>query len=233
MADQKPRRPRRTKASIIACIQQAAEDEIRESGFASSLVTDIIKRAKIEPQVFYNRYRDLDEYYDTFVKKYDYWITDTIKEVKVPLVSHQGYREIFQQLIEKINTDDIILEILRWEVSESNDTTHRTAAMRELHTSPLTQGYVREFNSDDTDIMAFTAMILGGIYYLSLHKKLSPFYGIDMSTPEGRERISIVVNKIIDGIFERRSIEADRARIAARLREAGVDESVIQSAIAD
>lgn len=167
------------------------------------------------------------------MKKYDYWITETIKEVKVPLVSPQGYREIFHHLMEKINTDDIILEILRWEVSESNDTTRRTAALRELHTSPLTQGYVREFDSNGTDIMAFTAMILGGIYYLSLHKKLSPFYGIDMSAPEGRERVAAVVDKIIDGIFGVRSVEDDRARIAARLREAGVEESVIKSAIAD
>lgn len=233
MADQKPRRQRRTKASIIACIQQAAEDEIRESGFASSLVTDIIKRARIEPQVFYNRYSDLSEYYDTFVKKYDYWISDIIKEVKTPLASPQGYREIFHKLIEKINADDIILEILRWEVCESNVTTHRTAAMRELHTSPLTQGYVREFNSDGTDIMAFTAMILGGIYYLSLHKKLSPFYGIDMGTAEGRERISAALDRIIDGIFERHSVEDERTHIAARLRDAGVDESVIKAAIAD
>ena len=69
MTEPKPRRQRRTKANIVAAIQQAAEDEILENGFTSSLVTGIIKRARIEPQVFYNRYRDLDEFYDAYVKK--------------------------------------------------------------------------------------------------------------------------------------------------------------------
>ena len=76
MNDTKTRRPRRSKADIEAAIQRAAIAQIKKKGFSLALVTDIVKRAKIEPIVFYNRYKNLDEFYDKFVKKYDYWLSN-------------------------------------------------------------------------------------------------------------------------------------------------------------
>ena len=49
-------------------------------GFSASLVTEIIKKAKIEPPVFYHRYKDLDEFYSEFVKGYDYWFSEIADE---------------------------------------------------------------------------------------------------------------------------------------------------------
>ncbi len=62
----KTRRPRRSKADIESAILKAAIAQIKKKGFSMALVTDIVKRAKIEPIVFYNRYKNLDEFYDTF-----------------------------------------------------------------------------------------------------------------------------------------------------------------------
>ena len=47
MTDGKKRRPRRTKASIIENINNAAIEQIKLNGFSNVLVTDIIKLAKI------------------------------------------------------------------------------------------------------------------------------------------------------------------------------------------
>ena len=67
--EMKSRRPRRSKADIEAAIQRAAVAQIKKKGFSLALVTDIVKRAKIEPVVFYNRYKNLDEFYDKFVNQ--------------------------------------------------------------------------------------------------------------------------------------------------------------------
>lgn len=55
MESQPQKRYRRTKADIAEDIRKAAVDQILEKGFSGSLVTEIIKKAKIEPPVFYNR----------------------------------------------------------------------------------------------------------------------------------------------------------------------------------
>ena len=53
MNDTKTRRPRRSKADIEAAIQRAAIAQIKKKGFSLALVTDIVKRAKIEPVVIF------------------------------------------------------------------------------------------------------------------------------------------------------------------------------------
>ena len=47
--ESKPRRARRTKASIEEAIAKAAKDLILKKGFVGVTVLDIIKKAKIEP----------------------------------------------------------------------------------------------------------------------------------------------------------------------------------------
>ena len=76
MGIEKPTRYRRTKADITEDIRKAAVDQVMKRGFSLSLVTEIIKKAKIEPPVFYHRYKDLNEFYSEFVKGYDYWFSD-------------------------------------------------------------------------------------------------------------------------------------------------------------
>ena len=80
MTEDKKRRPRRSKANLIECINNAAEDQIKKDGFSNVLVTDIIKRAKIEPAVFYNRFENLESFMSEFVKRYDYWFSDILKD---------------------------------------------------------------------------------------------------------------------------------------------------------
>ena len=231
MADPKPMRQRRTKANIVAAIQQAAEDEILENGFTSSLVTGIIKRARIEPQVFYNRYRDLDEFYDAYVKKYDYWLSELFKQVEAKLVSEEGLTQLLSEFVSKIASDDMMREILRWEIAQKNATTLRTSALRELHATPVTKGYTKEFEGTDVDIMCTMALMIGGVYYIALHQKLSPFYGIDLSNEEGRRRLKAVLNRIIRHIYAVRNEADEKAGIARRLREHGVSEEIIAECV--
>jgi len=96
--ENKPKRYRRTNVDIQADIIKAAESLIKKKGFASMLVTELIKKARIEPLVFYNRYDNLREFYDEFVKRYDYWFKDVLTGVQFPTDSELGYISIFKDV---------------------------------------------------------------------------------------------------------------------------------------
>ncbi len=231
MTEPKPRRQRRTKANIVAAIQQAAEDEILENGFTSSLVTGIIKRARIEPQVFYNRYRDLDEFYDAYVKKYDYWLSELFKKVEAKLVSEEGMTQLLSEFVSQVASDDMMREIIRWEIAQKNATTLRTSALRELHATPVTKGYIKEFENTGTDIMAVMALVIGGVYYIALHQKIGPFYGVDLTNEEGRRRLQDVLSRFVRRLYDIRRETDQKAEIAGRLRERGVAEDIIAACV--
>lgn len=232
MNTEKATRYRRTKADITEDIRKAAVDQVMKRGFSSSLVTEIIKKAKIEPPVFYHRYKDLDEFYSEFVKGYDYWFSqiadEAMKSSNDPKVQ---YIALMKGLQDSLKDKSVMQELLRWEVAEGNDTTKRTAMLREAFTLPLAEKYKALFENTCVDFVALASLLIGGLYYLNLHKERSTFCGIDMQKEEDIERINKAIKtfaEIMFSFFERRDTKQD---VAERMRAKGIDEQTIKECL--
>ena len=115
--ERQARRPRRSKADIENAIEKAAIAQIKKKGFARSQVTDIVKRAKIEPIVFYNRYKNLEEFYEGFVKRYDYWLSDLGKGKRRQAADSGTNAEAMRTLLDGLLDNAIVAELLRWEIA--------------------------------------------------------------------------------------------------------------------
>ncbi len=230
MEEDKPkgRRPKRTKAQIDDCINHAAVAEIVEKGFSDTILYGIIKRAKIEPVVFYNRYKSLELFYDEFVKSKDYWFVDLLKEIDEPQLSKEELTKILVSLIDALDKDSVMLELLRWEVASENPTTRRSAALREFHTLPLAKDYENVFRNTEVDMLSLCALVIGGIYYLELHKNLSPFSGIDLKTEEGKNRIKGALSSFVNILFDLKDEKLRRDQVWLRMREKGLSDEDIQ-----
>ncbi len=227
----RPRRAKRTKVDIERSINKAAKEIILKKGFSDMTVLDIIKRAKIEAVTFYLRYKNLDDFCENFVKEYDYWFSDMLKTSNDNLYSQEGYAAIFERLLDELKDDSVMLELLRWEVNTANEVTKRTAMNREFHTLPLTHEYDRLFKNTGIDFVAISALIVAGIYYLSLHRRCSTFCGIDMTTDEGKERIQKAITNLSVILFNHREkckqTTSTLDVIAERMKEKGLSEEDI------
>lgn len=199
----KNKRKRRTKEEVVQNIMSAANNIIAEKGFLGLTATGLMKDSDIEPVQFYKRYSDLAEFIDDYVKKYDYWFSDTTKLQ----VDGENYREEYKQILSNLFLslldNKVMQQLLSWELSVNNETSRRTAGMRELHTLPLAERFDKIFEKSDVDIVALSSLIIGGIYYLTLHKNLANFSGIDVNTESGRERILETIRFLGDLFFER------------------------------
>ena len=210
--NRKPRRPRRSKADIENSIDKAAKELVLKKRFANVTVLDIIKRAKIEPITFYSRYRNQEDFFEHFVRDFDYWFKDTMS----------------------VEDDkSIMLELLRWEISDTNQVTLRTAMNRELHTIPLVDKYESDFKDSGMDISAISSLLIGGIYYLCLHKECSPFCRIDLNTDEGQQRIQNAIRTLSRLLYEhkqgtRLQSKDELEEIADRMRQRGMSEEDIR-----
>lgn len=198
----KARRPRRSKADIEDAIHKAAVSQIKKKGFSLALVTDIVKRAKIEPVVFYNRYKNLDEFYDTFVKDYDYWLSDLVRDSIENIDSEEAYSNVIEKIINNLLSDDIMTELLRWEVAEGNNITERTARLRTMHAVDIFRNYEEKHAGIGIDVTAVSALLVAGIYYMLLHKDRSSMIGIDINQAAGKRRIVNAIREISRLIFQ-------------------------------
>ena len=192
--DGKRVRIRRTKATIIEDIRKATVESVLKRGFSGSLVSEIIKKAKIEPVVFYNRYQNLEEFFSEFVKGYDYWFSDVAKEANKQEKPYDQFIALIDGLQECMIEKSVMQELIRWEIAEGNDITKRTASIREMFTLPLAEKYDDLFKNSGIDFVAIATIIVSGLYYLYLHKDRSTFCNIDMNTEEGIRPLSIFPN---------------------------------------
>ena len=204
--DGKRVRIRRTKATIIEDIRKAAVESVLKRGFSGSLVSEIIKKAKIEPIVFYNRYQNLEEFFSEFVKGYDYWFSDVAKEANKRETSYDQFIALIEGLQECMIEKSVMQELIRWEIAEGNDITKRTASIREMFTIPLAEKYDDLFKNSGIDFVAIATIIVSGLYYLYLHKDRSTFCNIDMNTEEGRDRINQAIKFLSELLFSKRNM---------------------------
>lgn len=232
MSAEKTTRNRRTKADITEDIRKAAVDQIMKRGFSASLVTEIIKKAKIEPPVFYHRYKDLDEFYSEFVKGYDYWFSDIAdKAMKSSDNPKDQFVALMNGLQEALKEKSVMLELLRWEVAEGNDTTRRTATLREMFTLPLAEKYKILFENTCVDFVALSSLLIGGLYYLNLHKEQSTFCTIDMTKEDGLERINKAINTFANIMFSFLEHRDTKQDVAKRMRAKGIDEQTVKECL--
>lgn len=221
------KRKRRTKNDIEECIINAATLLIEEKGFQNSTVTAIMQKAKVEPVVFYNRYNDLNSFMDEFVKKYDYWFSDIAKNIENISDSRLQYQSILNTLLDSLKENKMMQQLLRWEISDNNDTTQRTAKLREFHTLPLVDKYKQLFKNSSVEIESVSALIIGGIYYLILHADLSEFAGIDIRSKDGLNKIHRAIEYFSKIFFENLSIDSEAIKIAQKLKIRGINPEII------
>lgn len=200
--DGKRGRIRRTKATIIEDIRKAAVESVLKRGFSGSLVSEIIKKAKIEPVVFYNRYQNLEEFFSEFVKGYDYWFSDIAKEANKQKSPYNQFIALINGLQECMIKKTVMQELIRWEIAEDNEITNRTASIREMFTLPLAEKYDNIFKNSGIDFVAIATIIISGLYYLYLHKDRSTFCNIDVNTEEGRNRINQAIKFLAEPLFK-------------------------------
>lgn len=198
----KVRRKRRSTKDIEESIINAATCLIENGGFSNLTVTGIIRQAEIEPVQFYNRYDDLNSFIDEYVKKYDYWFSDIVKSQKQSHNDKELYINILIGLFQSLSENKVMQELLKWELFCNNDTSQRTAQLRELHTLPLNKKFSDIFSNSDIDIVSISALIVGGIYYLILHDELSPFSGINLKIESDRKKVIEAIRKLSDILFE-------------------------------
>ena len=204
--ERRNRRPRRSKADIEAAIEKAAIKQIKRMGFAHSQVTDIVKEAEIEPIVFYNRYKNLNDFFDQFVTHYDHWLKDACKGKSSPTNSEE-YAKLLGGLLDYLHENDIITELLRWEVSENTSTTRRMAKVHEEDVNDYVDHLMQHAkHTTETDERAVMALVVAGLFYLTLHKERSSFAGIDIKTTEGRDRIKKALKQIGTSLYPRQRI---------------------------
>lgn len=230
-SQEKVRRVRRTKITLERDVDNAVNSLIEELGFANVTLTGVAQRAQIEPTVFYRRYANLEELFDQYSRKYDYWMGNLSDSMPENLSYEEMFKWILRNLTIALYKNKGMQQLLIWELSNDNAITRRTSKLREETNRSLIKILEELFKNSGLDMSAITAMLISGIYYLILHRKRSNFCEIDFSTRIGKARLENAIDQIGTLLFAEINRKNEKLEIAAKLRAEGVSEEIITRCI--
>jgi AcrR family transcriptional regulator len=207
-----PRKPRRTKAAIEVAVMDAVNALIEEVGFTKVTLTGIAARAKIEPTVFYRRYSNLDELFEVYTHKYDYWLAGVTALMPEDLSDEESMKWILLNLTRALHKNRGMQQMLIWELSDDNPVTRRTSYLREKINEELIRALELKFKDTGVDMSVLAALIISGIYYLILHRNMSTFCNVDFSTKSGRDRLEKTIDQLVSILFATIRIQQEQAK---------------------
>ena len=233
------KRPRRTNAEIDSDLLEAAKAVIQEVGFNNATIVGIAGRAKVQPNVIYNRYDNLEELFDKLAREYDFWLQDSVKIDPVKFSPIHNCEKGLIDLLESLIDSEIMQKLLVWELGCDNYITRHVADNREKNSKYLLDYFNNGLRDASINFNALIALYIAGIYYLVLHGNISTFCGLDFSKKEGidllKETIRLSIRAIYNSSFNIRKQdknEANRMMIstAKTLFESGVDYKIVKKA---
>lgn len=221
-------RTRRTKVELNVDIANAISDAVSNIGFAKLTLRDIMDIGHFAPPVIQSRYNSVEELIDQFVKRYDYWVNNTIDINPANIESPKDYYILAaEKLINSFYNNKELQQLHIWEMSENNPITTRTANNREKETVALVYFFKEFFKDTEMDISAVTAVLIGGIYDVILRKNRSSFCGVDFKKRAGKQRLIDAVTTLINLIYEKKDQIDNTTKIAMRLLKNGVSDEII------
>ncbi len=224
---EKKRRVRRSKTTIEKDVLNAVNALVEEVGFSNITLTAVAQRAQIEPTVFYRRYANLEDLFDQYTRKYDYWLGNLAEMMPADQNDEENFKWLMKNLAKALYKNKGMQQLLIWELSDDNSVTRRTAKLRELINEPLIRLLEYRFKDSGLDMNVLSAMLISGIYYLILHRNISRFCDVDFSSKKGKDRLEAGLDQLITLFFSELNRQNDKKEIADKLRAEGVDESII------
>ncbi|RZF62408.1 TetR/AcrR family transcriptional regulator [Sphingobacterium corticibacterium] len=195
----------RTKRRLIATVGKV----LQKYTYAGLTITNIAKESGLNPKLIYLYFGNLDGLIEEYILEKDFWAGKLKTQITELAESSKSLRakdanDLFQLQFDSFLKDKSMQRIIHWEMGVKNKLLRKIADEREEVGKNALDLISTQFKNTDVDIQATLAIILGGIYYLTLHAKNngSTVGGIDINEDEGRERIEKTMERLIFRDFE-------------------------------
>lgn len=227
----KKKRIRRTNAEVEGAISAAMDKFVKEYGLLRITANMVMDEAKIESPVFYNRYDSIDDLIYEYISERDFWIKGTLPFKDIEKIGPEEYYiQTLLKLLETLQNSKSARDVLIWELMSESEASCKTARLKEMENEALLVYYSRLFREKKTNIRAVTAMLIAGIYYLSIHKDKSTFCGLDINRKEDRNTVENLIRNIVKGLFadiDHDYIDSRTIDTARKMAEKGIDMKTI------
>lgn len=196
----------RTMNKMIAAVGKV----LQKKGYTGLTAPNIAKAAGVDKKLVWTYFGGIDNLVEEYINQKDFFKSTAKSDIDLLLqdpdkLTQHHINQLLQNQFDTLLTNRALQRIIHWEVGESNDILRKVADKREEIGEELFSKTIPSFEHSNVDIRARLALVISGIYYLTLHAKNngSKFCGIDINTTAGKERISDAIQELIADAYDK------------------------------
>lgn len=202
--------PIRDKARTMNKMIAAVGKVLQKKGYTGLTAPNIAKTAGVDKKLVWTYFGGVDPLVEEYINQKDFFKSTAKPDIDYLLqdpdkLTQNHINHLLQNQFETLLTNRALQRIIHWEVGESNEILRKIADKREEIGEELFSKTIPYFEHSSVDIRARLALVISGIYYLTLHAKNngSKFCGIDINTDEGKQRISDAIEELIFDAYDK------------------------------
>ena len=204
MATDKKARIRRSKEEIDQLLMNAVCKVINEMGFSNLGINTVSEVATVEKAYIYRNFDSFENLLERYFAQHNFWERFILQKVKQDQNNVNLQDMVHTYLSEMYKTMDQNSELeslIRWETAEPTPYIVDQAKKREFETKDMREKIMSAFKNDEMDAEAMVSILLGGVFFLVLHKNISQFFGVELNKREGKKRIFKALEQLTEMIF--------------------------------
>lgn len=228
MEEKSRKRKRRTSAELDHDMLNAIEVLVTQRGFIDIPVTDFIAEAKIDPSIFYRRYTSVYDVYRDLAKRSDFWVKDDVNLFEFDRLGDKKYlATVIQKVRRELDSNIVMQKLLLWELSDENEITKHSSWLRDNLNCKALFYYKHIFKGADFNMLAMMAIVIAGIYFLTLHRGIATFCMIDFGNDEGKKILDDSIEQFINMLFYYSEQHQNQIRMVKEMSRDGITDDNI------
>ncbi|MBP1163520.1 MULTISPECIES: TetR/AcrR family transcriptional regulator [unclassified Chryseobacterium] len=183
---------------------------LRTKGYTALKVNSIAATAGVDKKMIYSYFGGIDGLIDEYIQSQDYWSRVTTEEiVKIKPKLDDGGKSFMEKMLfsqfDYVNTNKEAQKLLLWRLSEPRKALKKLTDTQEENGEYIFKLLMDPYFKDNTEgVRSIMAIMVSGLYYLNMYAAIngSIFCGIDVNTPEGRDKIKQAVSFMLHHTYE-------------------------------
>lgn len=214
--ESKPRKvysgPLRDKARTQDRLINTVGSVLEKRGYAGLTLANVGKASGLDRKNIYNYFGNFETLIKAYIDKKEFWKVESKNKIADILentgrINKDQITDLLQDQFVTLMEDPGLQKIIHWEMAENSELLRTVADDRERVGEELFKILEKDFVGNEAKMRSSFAMILGGIYYLTIHASSngSTICGIDVNTEEGSQIIKETLDEMIAFVFDKYS----------------------------
>lgn len=195
---------RRTQRQLDKDIARATSEIVLERGVAGITLREVAKRSRADINVLVRRFQTDEGLVNHYIRQFDYFINDALAiDAPATETPEEVFRRVATQFEKALHHNKEMQEIMKWQLNISSRSTRASARRREQTLSQVIDRFIEPIDASEVNPRALLAVLIAGMYYITLRQERSTFVGLELHTKQGRALLVDTMVQVVSAFLKK------------------------------